>query len=444
MNALYVLNIAAALLLSLWPWWFSRRRLYLPPLNPFTISLVIGLPVQLMKLFGGPLGLFEEGLFDLGYQYALLMGNVLVLAQTLGLLFFFRCFALLRAEKYLPLQNVVLRSRELDRGALVFLLIFLVAFYSLSSAEYGVLNWLRNPREGYQLYRSGQGHWYALAISALAVSMLLSFLGRPTARMLLWRAPLYFGLGYLLGSKGILLSIFTSLLTFLWFIQWKHFSKFLVGASPLLFGLLLWNLYLALSDGFDLQAIFEYFDYYKNGADYYRGILAGEISLYHGEITWSSLWAYVPRALWPDKPVVYGVTIINEIFYPGQAELTNTPAFGGAVEQFADFGVIGVLFFGVFSVQSLTIALFSYLTFKRPGLNFDRMTLAGVILLLVQFAPAFGTFIPGVLYLVLLGAVVILIGALRTRRRKKGDWSVSYARSTLHALRPTQSRRASS
>ena len=419
MEILYIANLAIAFALLLWPLWFSRRYLHLPFLNPFTIVLVIGMPAQLMKLFAGPLILIDEGLFDPGYQYALLMGSLLVMAQTGGLIFFYHWFRRTRIDRQLPLQSIVLSSRDLARGAWFFAVVCLGALYMLASAEFGVLNWLANPRTGYQLYREGQGHWYALAISALATSMVLAFLTRPKARSLLWQAPLYLALAYLLGSKTSLLAIFTSLLIFLWFLRWKHLTRLMILGAPVIFLLLVWNLYLAIADAFDLQAVFEYFDYYKNAADYYSEVLAGNIDLYHGEITSTSLWAYVPRAIWPSKPFVYGILIVNEIFYPGQAELTNTPAFGGAVEQFADFGVPGVLVFGFFSVQSLVTALMSYLIFKRPGVRLNKVTLATVVLMIVQFAPGFGTFFPGALYLALLGVVVIILRLLRRRRRAR-------------------------
>jgi hypothetical protein len=415
----YLANIALACVLMLWPLWFSRRYLQLPKLNPFTIVLAIGLPVQLMKLFVGPLILVEGGLFDPAYQYALLMGSLLVMAQTGGLVFFYRGFQQVRIDRWLPLQRVLLSPNDLRRGATFFAVVCVMALYLLASAQFGVLNWLSNPRTGYQLYREGQGHWYALAISALAMSMLLSFLAHPNARSVLWRAPLFFCLGYFFGSKSMLLTIFTSLLTFLWFLHWRHLTRLLLLGAPVIFALLVWNLYLAITETFDLQAVVEYFDYYKNAADYYREVLAGNIGLYHGEITWSSLWSYVPRSVWPEKPFVYGILIVNEIFFPGQAELTNTPAFGGAVEQFADFGVPGVLAFGFFSMQSLVTALMSYLIFKRPGVRLNKVNLATVVLMIVQFAPGFGTFFPGALYLALLGIVVIILHLLRRSRRAR-------------------------
>lgn len=415
---IHALNIALALALIFAPVWFSRRYLRLPLLNPFTIAVVLSLPVQVMKLFAGPFLLIDEGLSDAGYQFALLMGNLLVVAQTAGLLFFFWLFRNARVEKSLPLQGIILKPRDLRRAARLLLLLFAASLYLLSSAEFGVWNWLANPREGYQLHRTGQGHWYALATSALGSSYLLYFLARPTAPSILRKLALFLALGYLLGSKFVLLSIFGAAIVFLWFIRWRHLGTLIVIGAPVVFGIALWNLYLSVGEGFDLTSIVEYFDYYKNAADYYREYLSGNVQLYLGEISLTSFWSYVPRALWPDKPVVYGVLIINELFYPGAAELTNTPAFGGAVEQFADFGVIGVLLLGFFSGQAVLTALLSYLIFVRPGVRFDRVSLAAVAMMLVQFAPAFGLYFPTGLYLTLLVFVLVMTLAVRASRRR--------------------------
>jgi hypothetical protein len=190
----------------------------------------------------------------------------------------------------------------------------------------------------------------------------------------------------------------------------------LIGA-PLIALLLIWNLYLAISDIFEAQSIIEYFDYYKNAADYYQGIRTGEVPLFHGQVALSSLWAYVPRGLVPDKPFVYGVLYVNEIFYPGQAELTNTPAFGGAVEQYADFGVPGVVFFGFFGTQAVLNAVLFHLVFRSPGIAISRMTLGGFTALLALCGPLFGAYFPGLLYWMLLGAVILLIRIVRPSSR---------------------------
>jgi hypothetical protein len=201
-----------------------------------------------------------------------------------------------------------------------------------------------------------------------------------------------------------------------------------VIGAPLLFALLLINLFLALGDAFELQSILEYFDYYKNAADYYNAHFKGELPLFWGDVTLSSLWSYVPRALAPDKPAVYGILLVNEHFFPGAAELTNTPAFGGAVEQYADFGVLGVLVFGFFSAQAVLTALISYLLFIRPGMKMQHVSVGTLALLLVQYAPAFGSFLPSALYLLLLGFVLVALRVMRTRRRGNSAPALAVAR----------------
>jgi hypothetical protein len=415
---IYCINITASVLLLFWPVWFARTQLRLPWINPLSIILMTALPVDLMVIFGGPLSLIEEGLFDIGYQYALLMTNVLMLAQASGAFFFFRLSKSVGAHLYMPFQQVLFESRDFRYSSRFFLMVFVFALFMLASAEFGVLNWLLNPREGYQLYRAGQGHWYALANSAIAVSFVLAFLARPTVGNLLYITAFYLGLGYLLGTKGVLLAIFTTTIVFFWFLRWRHLGKLVLVGMPLVFGLMTLNLYLAFGDGMELQSIVAYFDHFKNGADYYRGYLNHEVGLFHGEVVMSSLWAYVPRSLWPDKPWAYGITLVNEVFYPGQAELTHTPAFGGAVEQFADFGPLGVVLFGFFSSKAILTGLLSYLIFRKPGLRFDRVTLSTVMLILVQYAPAFGNFLPTGLYLLQLFVILVLLRLLfRSHRR---------------------------
>lgn len=413
MAFVYLINITASMLLLFWPMWFARTQLRLRWLNPISIVLMVALPVELMKLYIGPLFLIEGGLFDVGYQYAILMANLLSVTTALGALFFFRFSKSMRAHRYLPFQKVSLQRRDMRLVARIFLLIFLFALFALANAEYGIANWLLNPRIGYQLYRTGQGHWYALATSALSVSFVLTFLARPSAGRLLRNMVVYLGLAYFLGSKGLLLAIFTTTLVFLWFLRWRHMGKLVLVAAPLLLVLMVINLYLALGDVFQLGYIIGFFDYFKNAADYYRAYLNNEVGLYHGEVVLSSLWAYVPRAVWPDKPFVYGILHINELFYPGLAELTNTPAFGGAVEQHADFGPLGVAVFGFFSTQAISFGLLSYWIFRRPSLRLDHVTLATVLLVLVQYAPSFGTYFPGGLYLLLLFMVLAFLRMLR-------------------------------
>jgi hypothetical protein len=223
----------------------------------------------------------------------------------------------------------------------------------------------------------------------------------------------FVALAFFTGSKGVMLSLFTTAMVFLAFLDWKPLPRFLGIGVPLIFSVLLYNLFLARQDVLTLASVFEYFDYYKNAAMYYTDYLRGQTSFFWGEIAWTSYASYIPRGFWPDKPVVYGILLVNEIYYPGQAELTNTPAFGGAVEYFADFGVPGVALSGLFSSISVMTALAGYVLFKNRNADVRRPTLPFIAVFTLQFMPAFGLFFPGALYGILLGTLLAAFSMYR-------------------------------
>lgn len=413
MEIFYAANLIASFVLMLSPAWFSIRYVRLPLLNPFTLLLLLGLPVELMKVYVGPMALLSLGLYDEGYQFALLMGNIFLVMQLVSLIFFYQLFGRMQIEKLLPFRRIILNGKDLKRGEWLFLVIFLISFYFLASAEFGLTNWLSNPRTGYQLFRLGQGHLYGIAISSLSVAMILACLSNPRPAILLRNLIIYLGFGYFLGSKGFLLNIFFTSVVLLWFIRWRYLMSFLIFGGSTVFLLMIWNLFLSNFEDFDLQSIVNYFDYYKNAALYYNEYLSGQLNLFHGDVAISSLWAYVPRFLYPDKPFAYGVVLVNEIFWPGAAELTSTPAFGGAVEQFADFGFIGVLIYGFISFQTISVALFSNYIYRNPGVDLSCITIPTVLLFLIQFSPGFGAFFPGILYGALLTITVVFLYLIR-------------------------------
>jgi hypothetical protein len=415
MIILYVLNLSLATVLIFWPLWFSRRILRLPWLNAVSILMLVGVPFELMKLFAGPYVLIADGLTDPGFQYAVLMANLLSFFQLLGTYVFFEFASWSRAERFLPFRYFVLTPKHLRRGSILFLGLFGIFFYLLASAYVGVAAWLSNPRMGYQFLRAGEGHWYALSVNALSVACMLSFLIKPTTRMIAFKTVFFFVLSYVLGAKGFMLAVFTAGLVLVSFVSGRQVVRVLIIGSVPVFILLVYNLALAMGDAFELQSVVEYFEYYRNAADYYNGILNGSIQLFHGQVMLTSFWAYVPRILVPDKPFAYGIGLVIDIFFPGAAELSNTPAFGGAVEQYADFGVWGVALFGFFSTQSFLNGFLYYFLFRKPGFSARRVTLGTFMALLALAGPFFGTFIPGLLYWVLVAVVMLLIGLVKPR-----------------------------
>jgi hypothetical protein len=246
-------------------------------------------------------------------------------------------------------------------------------------------------------------------------------MGGGTVGTVLLATVFYVGMGYFLGSKGVLIAIFATAMIFFWFLRWRLLPWVMIVGTPLVFLLMVWNFYLSTGDAMELESITSYFSHLVNGAEYYRAYLNNEVGLFHGEVALSSLWTYVPRALMPDKPMVYGVTLINDIYFPGGAEATNTPAFAGAVEQHADFGPIGVVVFGFLSATSILTGLLSYLIFRKPGLRMDRITLGSVVLVLVQYAPHFGNFMPTGIYLIMLSFVLAALVVLRRPSEEGGE-----------------------
>lgn len=373
-----------------------------------------------MKLIGGPLFLVDGALFNQGYQFAILMTNVYLLSQWVGAALILKLFRALRLAHGWRNRGMPLSTCGMPRAALVCLLMSLAAWVVLASAEFGITAWLLNPREGYQLHRTGAGHWFALSITFLAASMMFSFFSRPTASAILWKMPIFVGLAYFTGSKGVMLSLFTTAMVFLAFLGWKPLPRFLGIGIPMILSLLLYNLFLARGDILTLQSVFEYFDYYQNAAMYYTDYLNGQTNYFWGEIAWTSYASYLPRAFWPDKPVIYGVLLVNEIYYPGQAELTNTPAFGGSVEYFADFGVPAVAIAGLFSSMSIFSAFAGYILFKSSSATVQRPTVPFIAAFTLQFVPTFGLFFPGALYGILLTILLVTFGFFRSRHSSVG------------------------
>jgi hypothetical protein len=142
---------------------------------------------------------------------------------------------------------------------------------------------------------------------------------------------------------------------------------------------------------------------------YYKDYFNGSIPLMEGKIFFTSFWEYAPRSLFPDKPYVYGILHIVEIYYPGGPESGNTPAFQGGVPQFADFGLPGVLIFALLDWSPLIRFIgLNYALKERAFLNHGPMSGRTILISLLLFAPAFGTFLPVGLVFVLLLLILTL------------------------------------
>lgn len=313
--------------------------------NPFIILFLFKLPVDLFKVVIGPPFILENGIENIYYNIAILFTSLSIFVEYLLLR-----FAFLISNKYTfnnYIFNIKTRYSRMIFASIIFYFLYFLSFYLLSSSSFGFINWLKDPRTGYQLHRVGAGQFWVFSISFLSVSFaIFTIYVKKSRNLFIFLIP-YLYSAYLLGSKGIVLEFLIFFLIVLWIRRFQNVKKIFLIMIPLAMVLMLINFFSSMGfngDGTDYITILSYFDYYVNSAMYFKEYYSGKIDLFYGQIYFSDFWGLVPRGLFPNKPYVYGITHVNEYFFPGAAEETNTPAFGGPINYFADFGVFGVIF----------------------------------------------------------------------------------------------------
>jgi hypothetical protein len=312
--------------------------------NPFIILFLFKLPVDIFKVLIGPPFILESGINDVYYNIAILVTSLSLLAENLLLR-----SAFLISNKYTfnsHILNIKTKYSRMIYASVFFYFLFILSFFLLSSSSFGFLNWIKDPRTGYQFYRMGAGQFWVFAISFLSISFAIFAFSVKKYTNLIIILVFYLYSAYLLGSKGIVLEFLVFFLIALWIRRFKSLKKIFLFTLPIAFMLMIINFFSTAApgaEGVDLRSVLLYFDYYVNSAMFYKEYYEGGIDLFYGKIYFSEFWSLVPRGLYPSKPYVYGITHVNEHFFPGAAEATNTPAFGGPVNYFADFGLMGVI-----------------------------------------------------------------------------------------------------
>jgi oligosaccharide repeat unit polymerase len=311
-------------------------------INPVTIFFWSKLPIDIFKIIIGPLFIIQ---ISEEYYYVGLAILLSSLSEILELLLFWILKPLLKKIKLnLNFNEYKVNHIKYNRLSNLFFILFLVSFYLLASKEFGLINWILNPREGYQLYRLGSGHYWALSVTFLSLSFSFIMLRRVSfaKRIFIFLCYAYFA--FILGSKGMLIEYFVFLILILCLFKEKYINKIIVLGAFITIAGLLYNFFTSVSD-FNFNSLATYFSYYTNSGMYLKEYLDNKIQLFYGEIFLSDFWSLVPRSFYPNKPFAYGIVLINEYFFPGAAEQTNTPAFGGPIPYFADFGIFGVIIF---------------------------------------------------------------------------------------------------
>lgn len=366
MILLSILNIAFYFFVSVFTAVYFSRYFRLGWVNLLTIPLAIGLPLTTLTSFTGPYFLLDGSLYNPYFQYALLVSNVHGLVGGLTLIILIRVFVawkpLRRLADRFARSGGPVKPERMRAAAWVFLGVFAISFVLLSRS-FGLINWILDPRQGYQVHRAGAGQWYALCVSSLSVSMTLATTYARTTYRTIALAPLYLALVFLLGSKSFIIGFTLFLITILAIRRFKYLSPVAavilsVGAASTI------STFVQSLGGFGLQEISSYSDYYVNAAMYYRDYLSGKLPLFGGQMLLTSLWDLVPRSLYPSKPYVYGIILIDEYYFPGAAAQTSTPAFA-TVDFFADFGWPQVILSAIFSTPTLIVAFLASVVLPR-------------------------------------------------------------------------------
>jgi hypothetical protein len=322
--------------------YFKNRKF--SGINPFIILFLFKLPVDLFKVVIGPPFILENGIENIYYNIAIAITSLSIFVEYLLLRFAFLISNKFTFNSYT--LNIKTRYSRMINASIVFYFLFFLSFFMLTSSSFGFFNWLKDPRTGYQLHRVGAGQFWVFSISFLSVSFAIFSLYVKKNINLFIFLLFYLYSAFLLGSKGIVLDFLVFFIIILWIRRFQNLKKVFLIILPLALVLMLVNFFSSMGfngDGTDYEKVLSYFDYYINSAMYYKEYYSGKISLFYGQIYFSDFWSLIPRGFFPNKPYVYGITLVNEYFFPGAAAETNTPAFGGPISYFADFGISGVI-----------------------------------------------------------------------------------------------------
>jgi hypothetical protein len=239
------------------------------------------------------------------------------------------------------------------------------------------------------LYRSGVGVIWALAQASLMVSFLAVLsrwgLGR---RRVVFYTILFSGAAFFLGSKGAILAYPVVAAVYVTFRQRKIKTSTLLFGSVTLMACVVF-LQLIQHTAATIRDAIRYFDYFTYSAMFVQR--AGNMTWRYGEITLSNLWYYVPRALYPGKPFVYGQNELIAIMNPGFEGVVRRTGFTPGMLQwssgYADFGIAGVFASGLITAW-ISKAAFEYFVAEGTFVSIAVMVQFGFIYYIELFPGA--------------------------------------------------------
>jgi hypothetical protein len=324
---------------------FGIRR-YGTPLNPLTFLALY--ETALTTLLSGivaytllPLAPYSAsdmvGTVALSGLYLLSFAAPFFLRGRLPSRAFAACMRLLR------LHSVEQATRyRLSKFALL-LGCAMLCFTGLAIFGGGGILWLTDTRTAYLKFRSGAGYFWLLSIWFITTAFIYYLWARrPKGMRLAWAMSCFTVLAYLTGSKMVILCMFVTTLTYYEFLV-RHVStvKVAVAGAGAVGGFFV---LLVFQSSMTLVNLFSYFEHFDVTT---RFLARFNEYGYHWGAGWlSELWFYVPRALYPGKPLEYGALLVPARLYPGAYEQGYAPGFLGWSLSYLDFGWVGVMLAG--------------------------------------------------------------------------------------------------
>lgn len=96
-----------------------------------------------------------------------------------------------------------------------------------------------------------------------------------------------------------------------------------------------------------IKSVIQYFDYYHNLSYLVESLQTGKLNFFYGKLTFTSFYKIIPRIIWETKPHVYGFLFIHQKLFPYYFSIGVFPSFFEEIAvPYADFGILGVFFFG--------------------------------------------------------------------------------------------------
>ena len=310
-------------------------RRYRTAVNPFTMFVVFYAVQTLLSPF------LTDTLKDA--QTTLAFSFLYLVAVSFSFLFRWSPFYTLLnwgCNQLLPHQP------HINSTTYIVLAVQFVVLFLLLIAASGTTDWLTSPRTAYQNNRAGVGVFWALCQSTIIVGLAIFLVRKERGKFAtLLACFLCAGVAYFLGSKGFMLGFFV-LAAFYYHHVVKQISRSMMLLGVFLFLAVHISLQFIYGTAIDIFGAIAYFDYFQNTVLFLENF-DSYFSHSYGNTLLSTLWQYIPRGLYSDKPFAYGQAIIMEAFNPGAAALGHTPATLPWAAMYLDFGVFGIIIDGL-------------------------------------------------------------------------------------------------